>query len=236
MTTIIQEGVEQVKTLNKLYEFFGTRSRSLQIYCIGFGYGGIERFLHEQTGSPVKIFECRPEELARAEAFTEYFKERKETSFEWLQAHTRSSASSSAFLFHKGIPSLLEGTNIRVKGCDGKFQLTPFDTDRIDILKIDMKEATEFFIYQILHTGYRPGLLYIRWDRHPDKFSDSMICAGHIQMVGYKLLFQEGPWFVYQYQDDCMYEYCSWARVDCNNPFLDAHEEIIRTKMLAGTK
>ncbi len=233
MFTIIQEGEESVKSIKQLYTFFGTRSRSLTIYSIGFGYGGVESFLFEQTGSPVKIFECRPEELHRAEAFKQYITDRTETTIPWLKEHEASVASSKSFQLEKGIPSLLSGTNVSVKGCEQRFQFIPFDTERIDICKLDMKEANEFLLYQILHAGYRPGLFYIRWDKHPDKFTDAMICAGHLQQVGYRLLFQEGPWFLYQFIDDCSYEYCSWARVDCSNPLLKEHESIVRLKMIS---
>ncbi len=213
MTTLVQEGHEQIKTMQQLNLFFGSRSTSLHIVSIGFGYGGLEQYFHEQTGSHVHIYDSCEENCKRAQQFVQ-------------------NGKPSAFSVHTTIPCGIEGT-ICVKGDDEKISCSILTDPQIDICKIDMKNKTEFILYQLLHAGYRPGLFYIRWDRHPDKFADAMICAGHLQQCGYILQAATGPWFVYRFVDDCAYEYCSWARTDCANPLFQTYEEIIRTRILA---
>lgn len=214
MTTLVQEGDEQIKTFEELNSFFGPRISSLNIVSIGFGHGGIEQYFTERTGSTVHIFDCREKEFEKASEFGKL---------------------STRIKLEKTIPCSINGT-IRVKEVAYELQCSIYEHPQIDILKLDMKELTEFILYQILHAGYRPGLLYIRWDRHPDKYSDAMICAGHLQQVGYGLLSNTGPWFVYRFLDDCAYEYCSWARTDSANPLFSSFEEVVRTSLLTSGK
>ena len=89
---------------------------------------------------------------------------------------------------------------------------------RVDICKIEYPGLTYEIIYTMLHAGYRPGLLYIRWDEHPDKGTEAMLCAGHLQNCGYGLAAELDGYFLYRFVDDCVYETCSWSRTDCINP------------------
>ena len=59
-----------------------------------------------------------------------------------------------------------------------------------------------------------------------------MICAGHIQTTGYRLIGQQDNWFLYIFIDDCMYESCSWARTDVNNPLFEEYKSFIITNLL----
>jgi hypothetical protein len=235
MTTLVQEGDESIRIIKDLHSFFDTRARSLTIVSIGFGRGCLERVLHEETRSAIHLFECRPEQLAATNAFLQFLQDRQPSAFlqfPWLQSHVATGMSSSALKLETKIPSLVEGSVV-LKGTS--LQCTPFPFTHMDILKLDMKDATEWILYQILHAGFRPGLVFLRWDRHPDKYSDAMLCAGHLQQVGYHLYGQEGSWFSYRFIDNCTYEYCSWARTDCVNPLLQAHEELVRTNILTGS-
>ena len=47
-----------------------------------------------------------------------------------------------------------------------------------------------------------------------------MLCAGHLQSCGYKLLNATNDYFLYAFNDQCIYESCSWARSDVDNPMV----------------
>ena len=89
---------------------------------------------------------------------------------------------------------------------------------RVHMCKIDYDEYTTDFLYSFLNAGYRPGLLFIRWPQHPDESAKTMTAAGNLQTCGYRLMKAAGNYFLYIFVDECMYELCSWARVDTNNP------------------
>jgi hypothetical protein len=99
---------------------------------------------------------------------------------------------------------------------------------RIDLLKVDttgLSPGLEIpVINSILSAGYRPSIILVKWGYMPDTDSTAMIAAGHLQCCGYTLMDTLENKFVYYYNDDNIYEICSWEQRSLMNPIV--HEII----------
>jgi len=216
----IQEGPSNCPSLEGLYDFFAPRSSKLTIWSFGLGYGGIESNFIESTGSTVHVFDARPDAIDKNEKIQRVLASHEllENDPEWLTSLTDIWVPPNKMIFSTKIPWSHEG-NLVVH--DVQTPLTKINSDeipRVDICKIDYHGLTYEIVYNILNAGYRPGLLYIRWDEHPDLGINSMLCAGHLQNCGYGLIIELDGYFLYRFIDECVYETCSWVRNDCINP------------------
>jgi len=216
----LQEGTYNCPSLAQLYDFFAPRSSKLTIWSFGLGYGGIECSFIESTGSTVHVFDARPEALQKNEQIQRVLVSHECSSedADWIQPLADVWIPANKLVFSTQIPWSHDGTLIVN---DVQTSLTKISTDkvpRVDICKIEYPGLTYKIVYNILNAGYRPGLLYIHWDQHPDMGINAMLCAGHLQNCGYSLLAELDGYFLYRFIDQCVYERCSWARTDCANP------------------
>ena len=91
--------------------------------------------------------------------------------------------------------------------------------NRVDMLKIEgSQEEERAILYSLTDGGFRPGVLLVRYTYDPDENVPSMLVAGHLQMIGYRLVECKGPWFLYLFEDTCFYDSCSWRTTTCQNP------------------
>lgn len=91
--------------------------------------------------------------------------------------------------------------------------------NRVDMLKIEgSQEEERAFLYSLTDGGFRPGVVLVRYTYDPDENVPSMLIAGHLQMIGYRLVECKGPWFLYLFEDTCFYDSCSWRTTTCQNP------------------
>jgi hypothetical protein len=108
---------------------------------------------------------------------------------------------------------------------------------RIDILKIDTKNSAPGLELSILSSifsaGFRPSVLIVQWSKLPDEDTPAMLAAGHLQCCGYSLLDTIDNKFLYFYNDDNMYELCSWQQTTDMNPIA---KEIINSIRTSGRK
>jgi hypothetical protein len=105
---------------------------------------------------------------------------------------------------------------------------------RVDLLKIEGKSEEErMFLYSLLDGGFRPGLMLIRWTEDPDAHVPAMMAAAHLQMSGYRLLETKGQWFLYMFDDVCVYESCSWRNSTVQNPVVTYLSELFSPKKTA---
>jgi hypothetical protein len=216
----LQEGPYQCPSLTNLYDFFAPRSSKLTIWSFGLGFGGIESNFIESTGSTVNVFDARPDAVQKNEQIQRVLTshELEENDPTWLTPLADVWIPPNKLLFFTKLPWSHEGT-LLVNGV--QTPLTKINVDevpRVDICKIEYPGLTYALVYNILNAGYRPGLLYIRWDEHPDIGTNAMLCAGHLQNSGYGLAAEVDGYFLYRFIDECVYEKCSWARNDCINP------------------
>ena len=102
---------------------------------------------------------------------------------------------------------------------------------RVDLFKIEGKSEEErMFLYSLLDSGFRPGLLLVRWTEDPDAHVPAMMAAAHLQMSGYRLLDSKGQWFLYIFEDVCVYESCSWRNSKVQNPVVTYLSEVFSPK------
>lgn len=213
-----------------LYDFFSPRTKKIENWSFGFRKGGVETEIAESTGSKIKVFDGRPESKTHYDIYERIMKthETQEGDPAWAEVLTDHWILPDSTKFSSTVPAQFSGT-IDISGTPT--QLSAIDTDaipRVDICKVDYDELTTSIVYTVLNSGYRPGLFYINWPAHPDESNTTMICAGHLQTCGYRLLKCIGNYCLYIFVDGCMYETCSWARDDCTNPmFTDFRKEIL---------
>ena len=200
-----------------MYDFFSPRTKQIEIWCIGFYTGDVETAIAESTGAKVKIFDAR---TGSKEVYDIY--ERVINSHEtlpgdpeWARETENHWILPDSTSFSTVLPGPFNGL-IDLSGVQTTVE--KFSAERVDICKIDYADYTVDFLYGFLNAGYRPGLFFINWPQHPDESAKTMAAAGHLQSCGYRLLNSTGNYFLYMFVDECMYEICSWARVDSNNP------------------
>lgn len=103
--------------------------------------------------------------------------------------------------------------------------------NRMDILKIESNSNEErILLYSMMDSGYRPGILLVKYSEDPDAAVPSMLLAGHLQMSGYRLLETKDNWFCYLYTDICFYDSCSWRNTTVQNPLIKYIVELFNTK------
>jgi len=93
---------------------------------------------------------------------------------------------------------------------------------RIDVLKIDTTQSAPGLEIPILNSiisaGYRPSVLLVKWSAMPDTDLTTTNAAGHLQCCGYTLLSVKDNKFLYYFNDDNIYEICSWEQRTNINP------------------
>ena len=93
---------------------------------------------------------------------------------------------------------------------------------RIDILKVDTTQSAPDLEIPILHNilseGYRPSVVLVKWSTMPDLSIKTTLAAGHLQCCGYSLLSVVDDKFLYYFNDDNLYEICSWEKRGAMNP------------------
>lgn len=93
---------------------------------------------------------------------------------------------------------------------------------RIDVLKIDTTQSAPGLEIPILNSiisaGYRPSVLLVKWSVMPDTDLTTTNAAGHLQCCGYTLLRVKDNKFLYYFNDDNIYEICSWEQRTNINP------------------
>ncbi len=82
----------------------------------------------------------------------------------------------------------------------------------------------------MMDSGYRPGILLVKYSEDPDGSVPAMLVAGHLQMSGYRLIETKDNWFFYLYTDICFYDSCSWRNTKIQNPLVKSIIEVFNVK------
>ena len=102
---------------------------------------------------------------------------------------------------------------------------------RIDLLKVEAYDESErMLLYSMMDSGFRPGILLVKYTVDPDANVPAMLVAGHLQMSGYRLLGSKDNWFLYVYTDICFYDSCSWRDDSIQNPLVRYIVELFDVK------
>ena len=216
------DGDLKVAIPNTIYDFFAPRTKDIVVRCYGFRKGGFEASLCESTGAKVQVFDARPEAKESYDIYSRIMEthEALPADPKWSEALTNMWILPDSSTFSAELPWNYSGS-IMVDGVRTPLVTKP--VERVDICKIDYGTFTDEIVFQLLRSPYRPGLLFVCWPIGPDDSNESAACAGHLQTMGYRLLAAAGSFYTYIYVDQCMYEICSWARTDCNNPMFEEY-------------
>jgi hypothetical protein len=217
-----------------LYDFFAPRTKDITAWSFGFRNGEFECDIAESTGAKLQIFDAREGHSQRYEIYNRIMNthETDAADPEWAKDLTEYWILPDSTSFSSTLPGLYSGS-LSLSGTLTQFSV--FAAERVDLVKVDYGEHTGFLVSSLLQNGYRPGLLWVHWDKHPDESNITMAIAGNIQTLGYRLLKAEGNYFVYMFVDDCMYEICSWARTDCANPMFLEFKDQLFSGLLVGS-
>ena len=235
-TFLQNEGDVKFPMLRNLYDFYAPRCKSLEIWCFGLGHCGIESSLTESLGCSVKIYDHREEAKERFALCETALRTHKapQDAPSWLKDLSKKWILPNKLTFHTSLPASYTGTRVLNNGTTVQFEKTVME--RVDFVKIDYNELNSSIVYDILTQGYRPGLILIHWNENPDNFSHTMLAAGHLQNSGYTLLEVSDDWFLYHFNDQCVYESTSWARSDVPNPLLHEFKQNVIENFLSHGK
>ena len=217
-----EDGNIKFPFLRSIYDFFSPRTRQITAWSFGFRCGGFEAELLENTGCEMTVFDARKDAQERFAIFKRVSEEHEkaDTDPEWADALLDHWFVAKKVSLKESVPFSYSGT-LRVNGVETK--VSDMDTSiipRVDLVKIDYPTFECELLYAIMQAGYRPGLLWVTWTENPDENVKSMLAAGHLQSIGYSLEMVDGNTFVYKFNDQCLYEMCSWAIPGTANPMV----------------
>ena len=115
-------------------------------------------------------------------------------------------------------------------------EVVTLENQRVDLFKVECSDESDYqFLYSLLSSGYRPGVVLVRYYQDPDENVPAMLVAGHFQMCGYQLAACKGNWFLYIFEDACLYESCSWRNTRVRNPMVSSLAEVILSSQASKT-
>jgi hypothetical protein len=206
--------------INDLWEFYSKKGIKTVFLSIGnTRAAGPDLEIAETLGCPIHVIQEGEDAAASWEEVKQILKSRKreETASSFSEGADTKWVLPKNIRYVTGIPSF--GTFPELV----KKVITPMNLaeERIDILKLSLdKGAEKAFLYALLDSPYRPGLLLVKWSSLPDSDLSTTLCAGHLQNCGYTLMAIKDDKFIYFYNDRCIYEICSWETNKVDNPMI----------------
>ncbi len=206
-----------VPMLKDIWNFFNTKGMKTVVISVNsFNSFHVDLELTESLGCPIHLLVDNEESENRWKILQKTLKERtispEHETFEWLQGIQK---------------RWILARNLKTKRVDLNWNTLKQHCDdsslsQIDLFKVEgTNEKEKELLYSLFHYGYRPSLVLVRWTENPDVSVPSMLAAGHLQNVGYRLLSEKNGWFLYHYMDVCMYDTCSWCDTKCQNPMVE---------------
>lgn len=179
----------------------------------------------ESLGCPIRVFTISAELDAKWETIKQTLKNRKiadeDKEKTWIQGLEKK------WILPKNI--IVKNTSIDWNTLNA--ELVSLPENRCDLLKIEGTYGNErMLLYSMLESGYRPGILLVKYTEDPDANVPAMLVAGHLQMSGYKLAEASNNWFLYLYTDLCLYDSCSWRNTKVQNPVVQYMAELFAPK------
>lgn len=207
---------ETFPVFRNIWEFYSSKGNKSVFVSIGNSSSPmVELHISESLGCRVHLFTERPENW---EETREILKTRKitESSSDFAKQALKKWVLPQNILVNT-TPLSFSTVNSSI----GDICKSLAVEERIDILKVECTtlKAAEM-IYAILHLGYRPGLLLLRWETSPDSTLETTLLAGHMQNIGYGLVSKEKNNYLYYFTDKNLYEMCSWETNQVPNPLV----------------
>jgi hypothetical protein len=222
--TTIGSKEEPWPMISNVWDFFSEKGTKTVFLSIGTEQSCLpELDFCETLGCPVLKLDT-PETSQRWEEVKEILKVRKltETTSEFAKPASRKWVLPKNLHVESCVPGFHNGT----LDVDGKQYIVKNwvelvqshckrmglaeDQLRLDVLKIDNSPFESSILESLWQSGFRPSLLLINWSSSPDSSLNTVLLAGHLQMLGYALVGKEGNRYLYYFTDVNYYETCSW--------------------------
>ena len=230
-TKLVGFGEDTWPVLENLWDFYSEKGVKTVFISVGSSPNAIADLeIAETLGCPVHLWNFNESHDAKWDEVRKVLKDRKRgadaSSFtegvdtKWvLPKNVRSYLGIPGFYTAKSEAVSTVSVNDCVKQCVGTMKLD--GEQRMDILKISLVEGGERAVLAaVLDTGYRPGLIMVKWSNMPDTHLFTTLTAGHLQNCGYTLIEKSGDRFTYIFIDRCVYEICSWETNKSLNPLV----------------
>ena len=243
LSVLDASGVDPFPILQNVWSFFSKKGVKTVFLSIGSSVSAAaDLILSEQIGAPIH---CIPLSASQAEQWsevTEILKARKRDPATAKFAFTEGAEKrwvlpknirqvTSLPWWGKGALSLEEGappvaTESVLSLVEGICKSMQFKepTTRIDLLKVDCRSVApgleRAVLGAILDAGFRPSVLLVNWSVLPDTDIATTSAAGHLQNTGYRLLSKIDTKFLYYFDDNDIYQTCSWEGVTAVNPII----------------
>lgn len=241
IATVGQKGEDPFPIVDKLWDVFAGKGIRTVFLSVGTSKSPLADLeIAESMGCPLHLCALNPSEVAHWEEVSTVLKERKSGPSKFTElVDTKWILPKNLRIFNT-LPWWTNGTvdlsgtilpTQRIQDMVGSICATMKLKDgiqRIDVLKIDTTQSAPGLEIPILNSiisaGYRPSVVLVKWSTMPDGDLATTIAAGHLQSSGYSLLNTSMDKFVYYFNDDNLYEICSWEKRTNMNPIA---EEII---------
>ena len=230
-TKLVGLGEDTWPVLENLWDFYSEKGVKTVFISVGSSPSALADLdIAETLGCPVHVWNFNESHAAKWDEVRKVLKDRKRgvdastftegVDTKWvLPKNVRSYIGIPGFYTSKNEAASTVSVDDCVKQCTDTMKMD--GEKRIDILKISLVEGWERGVLAaVLDTGYRPGLIMVKWSHMPDTHLFTTLAAGHLQNCGYTLLETNGDRFTYMFVDKCMYEICSWETNKVINPLV----------------
>lgn len=191
----------------------------------------------ESMGCPLNAVAFSDEEVAGWQEITEILKSRKRDPVKHMRPFSEGAENrwmlAKNMRITRTLPwwetgSLADGTQTAdwvsiVQGICKEMKL-PEEQTRLDILKVDLAQKyaglERPLLISLLHAGFRPFIIMVRWTDLPTTNLATAHTAGFLQMAGYSLVARLGSAFLYYYTDRDLFQICSWEEPMLQNPLV----------------
>jgi len=238
------KGADPFPVIDKLWDVFAGKGIRTVFLSIGTSKSPLADLeISESLGCPLHICALNDSEKAHWQEVSTVLKERKRDP----SASSFTENVDTKWILPKNIrivDSLPWWNNGTIDISGGTLSTQKLDTaiasmcsamklkdgaKRIDVLKIDTTQSAPGMEIPILNciisAGYRPSVVLVKWSAMPDIDLTTTIAAGHLQCSGYSLVNVFEDKFLYYFNDDNLYEICSWEKCTSMNPIAN---EIIK--------
>jgi hypothetical protein len=224
-TTTIGSKEEPYPMIANVWDFFAQRGRKTVFVSVGTGKTCLPDLDFAETIGCTLLKLDTPEKVVQDwMEVKEILKTRKatETTSEFAKGATRKWVLPKNITIERCLPSLMNGMIETLEGTVPTkrwFDIVSEhcktiglseDETHIDVLKLDTCDHQDSILFSLWQTGFRPSLVLVNWNQSPDSDLNTLLSAGHLQMLGYCLAAKEGNRFLYYYTDTNYYETCSW--------------------------
>lgn len=221
-----KDSCEPFPCIDGVWQYYSKKGIRTVFVSVGCSYScAADMELAETLGCPITVVATSDEEEAKWNEVAEVVKN-----------HARDDATAKYNFSEGAKDKWILSKNLRIgRVLPGWAGTAPFfnwaedvcratnvkDDVRIDIFKMSVAHDVEApTLYSLMNAGLRPGLLMIQWSKMPDEDVPTSLVAGHLQMIGYRLIGKIENKFLYLYTDQDWYMTCSWEDSQTPNPLV----------------